>query len=64
MKDLLNEVLKEYLDKFKQNQSECLDMIKNKVEDSVWKEHAKKGAGLKLMIEATLIELKQYETNN
>jgi len=63
MKDLLNEVLKEYIEKFKQNKSECLEMIKNKVDEKIWQEHAKKGAGLKLMIETTLLELKKYEND-
>ena len=61
MEKMLKELLKEYLEKFKQNKSECLEMIKNKVDDKIWQEHAKKGAGLKLMIESTLLELKKYE---
>lgn len=63
MEEMLKELLKEYLEKFKQNKSECLEMIKSKVEDKVWQEHAKKGAGLKLMIETTLLELKKYEVS-
>jgi len=61
MKEMLKELLKEYFEKFKQNESECLEMIKNNVESKIWQEHARTGAGLKLMIEATLIELKNYE---
>lgn len=60
MEEILKEILKEYLEKFKQNKAECLEMIKNKEPDNIWQEHAKKGAGLKLMIETTLLELKQY----
>ncbi len=63
MEEMLKELLKEYLDKFNQNQTECLEMIKNKVENTVWQEHAKKGAGLKLMIQTTLFELKNYEVS-
>jgi len=58
MEAMLKELLKEYLEDFKINKSECLEMIKNKVADEVWQEHAKKGARLKLMIESTLLELK------
>lgn len=61
MKEILLELLKEYQEKFNQNKTECLQMIKNKEPDNVWQEHAKKGAGLKLMIETTLLELKRYE---
>jgi hypothetical protein len=60
MKELLMELLIEYRDKFKQNENECLEMIRNKVPDNIWQEHAKKGAGLKLMIETTIIELQKY----
>ena len=60
MKEMLQELLKEYSDKFIKNKCECLEMMKNKVEDKLWQEHAKIGAGLKLMIESALIELKKY----
>ena len=63
MEKMLKELLKEYLEKFKKNESECLEMIKNKVDDKIWQEHARKGAGLKLMIESTLLELKKQEVS-
>jgi hypothetical protein len=57
MKDLLMEQLKEYKHKFDANQNECIELMKK---GEPWQEHAKKGAGLKMMIEATLFELKKY----
>jgi hypothetical protein len=55
--DLLKEQLAEYMEQFKANQSECIQLMK---EGKEWEEHARKGAGLKMMIEVTLLEIKKY----
>jgi hypothetical protein len=55
--DLLKEQLADYMEQFKINQSECIQLMK---EGKEWQEHAKKGAGLKLMIECCLFEIKKY----
>lgn len=60
MKNMLIQLLSEYLESFKANQKECLEMIRNGEPKEKWQEHAKKGAGLKLMIESTILELKKY----
>ena len=57
MRELLIEQLKEYLSKFNANKEECIRLMK---EGEEWREIAKKGAGLKLMIEVTLLEIKKY----
>jgi len=57
MLELLKEQLKEYWKQYKQNESECIQLMK---EGKEWKETAQKGASLKLMIEVTLMEIKQY----
>lgn len=54
---MLKELLIEYQTKFNQNKEECLKLMK---EGKEWQEHAKKGAGLKLMIESTILELAKY----
>jgi len=43
--------------KWKKNESECIQLMK---EGKEWQETAKKGAGLKMMTEATLLEIKRY----
>ncbi|MCB9073993.1 MAG: hypothetical protein H6552_00450 [Chitinophagales bacterium] len=40
-----------------ENKDECIQLMK---EGKEWQETAKKGAGLKMMIEATLLEIKRY----
>ena len=55
--DLLKEQLKEYLEQKKAIDSECIQLMKDGKE---WKELAKRGAGLTLMIETTLLEIKRY----
>lgn len=57
MLELLKEQLQDYLKQLEENKDECIQLIK---EGKEWKETAKKGAGLKMMIEATLIEIKRY----
>ena len=57
MKKLLTEGLIDYNKKFQANQSECIRLMKKGLP---WKAKAREGAGLKLMIEATIIELKSY----
>ena len=57
MKELLKEQLIEYQNKFNVNQAECISLMK---EGKDWKEKAKEGADLKMMIEATIIELSKY----
>lgn len=57
MKEMLKELLIEYRAKFDQNKNECMQLMK---EGKEWQEHAKKGAGLKLMIETTILELAKY----
>lgn len=57
MKELLLEQLKEYKQKFNANKEECIELMKK---GEPWQDHAKKGAGLKMMIEATIFELKKY----
>lgn len=41
----------------KENEAECIQLMK---EGKEWQETAKKGAGLKMMIEDTLLEIKRY----
>lgn len=57
IKELLLEQLEEYQDKFNANKKECIELMKK---GEPWQEHAKKGAGLKMMIEVTIFELKKY----
>jgi hypothetical protein len=57
MLDLLKEQLSEYLKQKKAIDEECIQLMKDGKE---WKELAKRGAGLTLMIEATLLEIKRY----
>lgn len=57
MRELLIEQLGDYISQFKANKAECVALMKK---GEPWTEHAKKGAGLKLMITATLVELKKY----
>lgn len=57
MKEMLKELLIEYKAKLDQNKKECMQLMK---EGKEWQEHAKKGAGLKLMIETTILELAKY----
>lgn len=57
MLELLKEQLQDYLKQMKENESECIQLMK---EGKEWQETAKKGAGLKMMIEHTLLEIKRY----
>ena len=57
MKELLIEQLKEYQEEFNANKEECIKLME---EGRPWKEIAKKGAGLKMLIEVTLVEIKKY----
>jgi hypothetical protein len=57
MKELLFEQLQDYINQFKDNQAECIELMMEKKE---WMQNARRGAGLKLLIEATLIEIKKY----
>jgi len=57
MIELLKEQLQDYLKQMKENESECIQLMK---EGKEWQETAKKGAGLKMMTEATLLEIKRY----
>lgn len=57
MLELLHEQLKDYLDQLKAIEDECIQLMK---EGKEWKEAAKKGAGIKLMIETTILEIKRY----
>ena len=58
MKELLKEMLTEYITRLDKNKNDCYALMK---EGKEWKEKAKEGAGLKLMIEATVIEIAKYE---
>lgn len=60
MRELLLEMLAEYNEKFQQNKAECIQLMKD---GKPWEETAKKGAGLKLMIETTLLELTKYPSD-
>lgn len=57
MLELLKEQLQDYLKQMKENEAECIQLMKK---DKEWQETAKKGAGLKMMIEVTLLEIKRY----
>lgn len=57
MKELLKEQLIEYQLQFNQNQAECIALMK---EGKEWQELAKKGAGLKQMIEVTILEIAKF----
>ena len=57
MLELLKEQLQDYLKQMKENEAECIKLMK---EGKEWQETAKKGAGLKMMTEATLLEIKRY----
>lgn len=57
MLELLKELLVEYQAKFEANQKDCMELMKAKKE---WKEKAKEGAELKLMIEAIILEMASY----
>jgi hypothetical protein len=57
MLELLHEQLKDYLAQSKAIEDECIQLMK---EGKEWEETAKKGAGIKLMIETTILEIKRY----
>ena len=57
MKELLMEQLQDYLKQKKEIDETCIKLMK---EGKEWKKLAKKGAGLKLMIEHCLVEIKRY----
>jgi hypothetical protein len=57
MIELLQEQLKDYLAQSKAIEDECIRLMK---EGKEWKETAKRGAGLKLMIETTILEIKRH----
>jgi cell shape-determining protein MreC len=56
MLELLEEQLQDYLEQKKAIEAECIQLMK---EGKEWKKLAKKGVGLKMMIEATLLEIKR-----
>ena len=56
MLELLEEQLQDYLEQKKAIEAECIQLMK---EGKEWKKLAKKGSGLKMMIEATLLEIKR-----
>lgn len=60
MLELLKEQLQDYLEQKKAIEAECIQLMKEGKEWKEWKELAKKGAGLKMMIEATLLEIKRW----
>ena len=57
MKELLMEQLQDYLKQKKEIEIECITLMRV---GNPWKERAKEAAGLKMMIEATLLEIKKY----
>ena len=57
MLELLKEQLKDYLEQKKVIEDECIQLMK---EGKEWKELAKKAAGLKMMIEVTILEIKRW----
>jgi len=57
MIELLRCQLNDYIAQMKKNRAECLLLMK---EGKEWKETAKKGSGIALMIDATLREIKKY----
>lgn len=57
MKELLKEMLIEYQQKYEAKKAECIELMKQNKE---WESKAKEAAGLKLMIEATILELEKY----
>lgn len=57
MIEILKEQLQDYLKQLKENEAECIQLMK---EGKEWQETAKKGAGLKMMVEYTLREIKKY----
>ncbi len=64
MIELLKEQLKEYLLEYKKVNDEIKALFdKEKFNAYELKELSKKGAGLKMMIEACLREIKRYESN-
>jgi site-specific recombinase len=48
MKEALEDLLSEYQEKYDKNEAECIDLMKVGLP---WHEHAKQGAGLKMMID-------------
>ena len=60
MKELLEEQLIEYQQKFDANKAETLEMMRKGFPEKEWQDHAKKGAALKMLIEATILELEKY----
>lgn len=57
MLELLKEQLQKYLEQKKAIDAECIQLMK---EGKEWQDLAKKGAGLKMMIEVTLLEIKRW----
>ena len=57
MLELLKEQLQDYSEQKKAIEAECIQLMK---EGKEWKELAKEGAGLKMLIEATLLEIKRW----
>ena len=57
MIELLKKQLIDYQNQYEANLSECISLMKA---DKEWKTLAQKGAGLKSLIECTIIEMKKY----
>ncbi len=57
MKELLKEQLIDYQNQFNENKRQCLELMKK---GEPWQELAKEGAGLKIMIETTILEISKY----
>ncbi len=60
MKELLLEQLKEYQDGVNENEAICLQMMKDDVDDFILTTQLRKTAGLKMMVEVTVLELAKY----
>lgn len=60
MKELLLEQLKEYQDGVNKNEAICIQMMKDDVDDFILTTQLKKTAGLKMMVEVTVLELAKY----
>jgi hypothetical protein len=58
--ETLKEMLVEYQRDFEANKKECIELMRA---GKPWEEKAKEGAGLKLMVEATILEMKKYTKN-
>jgi len=57
MREILKEQLIEYEQKLDANKEECFALMKK---GEKWEDKAKEAAGLKLLMEACILELKKY----